>query len=106
MACKGSKPVRAMLNKCVNCKNSQSRPSPGPEPSDLPKFCLGFDYEFCYTGVDFAGLRNVKDIYGKNDQMCIINKVNKSLYILSEKDDKISNKYCIFGITFQSPFSK
>ena len=36
----------------------------------------------------------------------IINKVKRSLYILLEKDDKISNKYCIFGLTFQSPFSK
>ena len=36
----------------------------------------------------------------------IINKVKRSLYILLEKDDKIPSKYCIFGLTFQSPFSK
>ena len=35
----------------------------------------------------------------------IINKVKRSLYILLEKDDKISNKYCIVGLTFQSSFS-
>ena len=29
----------------------------------------------------------------------IINKVKRSLYTLLEKDDKISNKYCIFGLT-------
>ena len=67
--CKGRKTVRAILNKCVTCKKSQRRPLLGPESSDLPKFCLDFDYAFCNTGVDFAGPLYVKDIYGKNDQM-------------------------------------
>ena len=40
-----------------------------PEPSDLPKFRLDFDYAFCNTGVDFAGPLYVEDIYGENDQM-------------------------------------
>ena len=67
--CKGRKTVRAILNKCVTCKKSQSRTLLGPEPSDLPKFCLDFNYAFCNTGVNFAGPLHVKDIYEKNDQM-------------------------------------
>ena len=67
--CKGRKTTRAILNKCVSCKKSQSRTLLGPEPSDLPKFRMDFDYEFCNTGVDFAGSLYFKDMYGKNDQM-------------------------------------
>ena len=38
----------------------------------------------------------------------IINKINRSLYIiwLLEEKTNNSNKYCIFGLTFQSPLSK
>ena len=38
----------------------------------------------------------------------IINKINRSLYIiwLLEEITNNSNKYCIFGLTFQSPLSK
>ena len=67
--CKRRKAVRAILNKCVTCKKSQSGRLLGPEPSDLPKFRLDFDYAFCNTGVDFAGPLYAKDIYGKNDPM-------------------------------------
>ena len=67
--CKGRKTVRAILNKCVTCKKSQSRTLLGPEPSDLPKFRLDFNYAFCNIGVDFAGPLYLKDIYGENDQM-------------------------------------
>ena len=67
--CKGRKTVRVIFNKCVTCKKSHSRTLLGPEPSDLSKFRLDFDYEFCNTGVDFAGPLYIKDIYGKNDQM-------------------------------------
>ena len=67
--CKGRKIVRAILNKCVTCTISQSRTLLGPEPSDLSKSRLDFDYAFCNTGVDFAGPLYVKDIYGKNNQI-------------------------------------
>ena len=38
----------------------------------------------------------------------IINKINRSLYIiwLLEEITNNSNKYCIFGLTFQSPLSE
>ena len=67
--CKGRKTVKVILNKCVTCKKSQNRTLLGPKSSDLPKFCLDFDYAFCNTEVDFAGPLYVKDIYGKSDQM-------------------------------------
>ena len=67
--CQERKTVKAILHKCVICKKSQCRTLLGPEPSDLPKFCLDFDYAFCNTGVEFAGPLYVKDIYGENDQM-------------------------------------
>ena len=67
--CMWRKTVRAILSKCVTCKKSQSRTLLGPEPSDLPKFRLDFDYAFCNTGVDFAGPLYVNDINGKNDEM-------------------------------------
>ena len=67
--CKGRKTVKVILNKCVTCKKSQNRTLLGPKSSDLPKFCLDFDYAFCNTEVDFAGPLYIKDIYGKNDQI-------------------------------------
>ena len=67
--CKRRKTIKAILNKCVACKKSQSRMLLGPKPSDLPKFPLDFDYTFCNTGVDFAGPLYVKDIYGRNNEM-------------------------------------
>ena len=67
--CMWRKTVRAILSKCVTCKKSQSRTLLGPEPSDLPKFRLDFDYAFCNMGVDFAGPLYVNDINGKNDEM-------------------------------------
>ena len=67
--CKRRKTVKAILNKCATCKKSQSRTLLGPEPSDLPKVRLDFDYAFCNTGVDFAGPLYVKDIYGENDEV-------------------------------------
>ena len=64
--CKGRKTVKAILNKCVTCKKSQSRTLLGPEPSNLH---LDFDYAFCNTEVGFASPLYVKDIYGKSDQI-------------------------------------
>ena len=67
--CKVRTIVRAILNYCVTSKKSQSRTLLGPEPSDLPKLRLDFDYTFCNAKLDFAGPFYVKNIYGKNDQM-------------------------------------
>ena len=64
----------------------------------------GYAYDF---SVDYDAI-SVDDILKKLvwAYSLIINKERRSLYILLEKDDKISNKYCIFELTFQSPFSK
>ena len=66
---KGRKTVKVILNKCFTCKKSQNRTLLGPKSSDLPKFCLNFDYAFCNTEVDFAGPLYIKDINGKYDQI-------------------------------------
>ena len=34
----------------------------------------------------------------EDEKQSLLNKVKRSLYILLEKDDKISNKYCIFRL--------
>ena len=69
--CKGRKTVRAILNKCVTCKKSQSRTLLSPELSDLPKFCLDFNYAFCNTGVDFAGPFYVFKLYIEKMTKCL-----------------------------------
>ena len=40
-------------------------------------------------------------------KMFLINKINRNLYIiwLLEEMTNNSNKYCIFGLTFQSPWT-
>ena len=85
--CKGRKTIKAILNKCVTCKKSQSRTLLGPEPSDLPK--LDFDYAFCNTGMDFAGPLYVKDIYGENDHCATTRNVHLELTPSMDTSDVI-----------------
>ena len=61
--CQGRKVVKQVIKDCVVCKKAQARPYRSPEPPDLPSCHLSNDYAFSNTGIDFAGLPHVENIY-------------------------------------------
>lgn len=62
--------VNKVLRGCVTCKRSQRRAIKGFSPPDLLAYRLSFDYPFSSTGIDFAGLRHVKNVYsGDKDEI-------------------------------------
>ena len=65
----GRKVVKQVIKDCVICKKAQAQPLRGPEPPDLPSYCLSNHYAFSNTGIDFAGPLYVKNIYGDSDSL-------------------------------------
>ena len=59
--------MKQVIKDCVVCKKAQSQPLDGPEPPDLSSYRLSNDYAFSNTGIDFASLLYVKNIYGDSD---------------------------------------
>ena len=55
--------MKQVIKDCVVCKKAQARPYRSPEPPDLPSCHLSNDYAFSNTGIDFAGLPHVENIY-------------------------------------------
>ena len=52
---RGRSLIRAIIHRCVTCKNHEGAPFDSPPPPPLTEFRIKEDPAFTYTGVDFAG---------------------------------------------------